>query len=234
MYTNEEECRIRKLFEEVPDEEVTEFGFDSDSWPDHQSESDHFSASEDDADPEITANSSDGHQVCKLKGRDGITEWSTVVRTKNKRTSSCNIIRTHLPCVKKEFQDFKSPTDCFQLFITDEMLEIVVDNTNKYIDTVCVNYGDREKSKVKRTTLAEIKACIGLLCMAGAFKSNRQNLEDLWANDETGVEFFRLTMSLKYFRFLLQCLRFDDRATRKARSTVDKLAPIRQFFLRIC
>jgi hypothetical protein len=60
-------------------------------------------------------------------------------------------------------------------------------------------------------------ACIGLLYMAGAFKSNRQNLEDLWADDETGVEFFRLTMSLKRFRFILQCLRFDDRATRKAR-----------------
>jgi hypothetical protein len=141
--------------------------------------------------------------VCKLKGRDGTTEWSTVVPTKNKRTSSCNIIRTHLPYVRKEFQDFKSPTACFQLFVTDEMLEIVVENTNKYIDTVSVNYGDREKSKVERTTLAEIKSCIGLFYKAGVFKSNRQNLEDLWANDEAGIELFRLTMSLKRFRFLL-------------------------------
>jgi hypothetical protein len=42
MYTNEEECVIRNLFEEVPDEEVTELGCDSDTWSDHQSESDHF------------------------------------------------------------------------------------------------------------------------------------------------------------------------------------------------
>jgi hypothetical protein len=41
MYTNEEECRIRKLLEEVSDE-VNEFGFDSDSWSDHLGESDHF------------------------------------------------------------------------------------------------------------------------------------------------------------------------------------------------
>jgi hypothetical protein len=41
------------------------------------------------------------------------------------------------------------------------MLEIVVENTNKYIDTVSVNYSDHDKYKVKRTTLSEIKACIG-------------------------------------------------------------------------
>jgi hypothetical protein len=110
------------------------------------------------------------------------------------------------------------------------MLEIVVENTNKYIDTVSVKYGGHNKYQVKRTTLAEIKACIGLLYMAGAFKSNRQNLEDLWADSETGVEFFRLTMSLKRFRFLLQCLRSNDKTARAVRSKVDKLAPVRQFF----
>jgi hypothetical protein len=63
MYTNEEQCMLRNLLEEVPEEEVTERGFESDLWSDHESESEHFSASEDDAEPESTANSSDGHQV---------------------------------------------------------------------------------------------------------------------------------------------------------------------------
>jgi hypothetical protein len=74
-----------------------------------------------------------------------------------------------------------------------------------------VNYSDRDKFKVKRTTLSGIEACIGLLYVAGVFKSKRQNLGDLWANDETGMETFRSTMSLQRFRSLLQCLRFDDR-----------------------
>jgi hypothetical protein len=91
------------------------------------------------------------------------------------------------------------------------MLEIVVENTNKYIDIVSVNYSVHDKYTVKRTTLSEIKACIGLLYMAGGFKSTRQNLDDLWAYDETGMEIFRSTMGLQRFRFLLQCLRFDDR-----------------------
>jgi hypothetical protein len=105
------------------------------------------------------------------------------------------------------------------------MLEIVVKNLNKYIDIVSVNYSDHDKCKVKRTT-SEIKTCIGLLYMAGVFKSSRQNLDDLWANDETDIEIFRPTVSLQSLRFL----HFDYRTTRAARSEVDKLAPIRQFF----
>jgi len=58
------------------------------------------------------------------------------------------------------------------------MLEIVVENTNKYIDTGSVNYNDHDKYKVKRTTLSETEACIGLLYMAAVFKSNRQKLDD--------------------------------------------------------
>jgi hypothetical protein len=150
-------------------------------------------------------------------GKDGTTEWSTVIPTKNKVTCFCNIIRTHLPCVRRESKNCKSPIDCFQLFVTDVMLGIVVENMNKYIDTVFVNYSAHDKYIVKRTTLSEIKACIGLLYMAGVFKSSSQNLDDLWANDETGMEIFRSTMSLQCFRFLLQCLRFDDRRTKAAR-----------------
>jgi hypothetical protein len=96
-------------------------------------------------------------------GKDGNTGWSTVIPTKNKRTRSCNIRRTHVPCVRREHKNCKSPIDCFQLFVTDDMLEIVVENTNKYIDNVFVNYSGHNKYKMKRTTLSEIKACIGLL-----------------------------------------------------------------------
>jgi hypothetical protein len=106
-------------------------------------------------------------------GEDGTTEWSTVITTKNKITRSFNIIRTQLPCFRRESKTCKSPIDCFQLFVTDDMLEIVVENTNKYIDIVSVNYSDHDKYTVKRTTLWEIKACIGLLYMAGVFKSSR-------------------------------------------------------------
>jgi len=171
-----EESHIRKLLEEVLDEESNvEGGYESDLWSDHQSDSDHNSESEDDADPDNTSDSAAGNQVRNFMGKDGTTEWSIVVPTNNKRTRSCNILRTHLPCVRRESKNCKSPIDCFQLFVTD-MLEIVVENTNKYIDTVSVNYSDHDKYKVKRTALSEIEACIVLLYMDGVFKSNRQKI----------------------------------------------------------
>ena len=123
-----EESHIRKLLEEVLDEESNVgFGYESDLWSDHQSDSDRNTESEDDADPENTSDTAAGNQVSNFMGKDGTTEWSTVVPTKNKRTRSCNIIRTHLPCVRRESKNCRSPIDCFQLFVTDDMLELVVE-----------------------------------------------------------------------------------------------------------
>jgi hypothetical protein len=81
-----EEFHLRKLLEEVLDEENNvEFGYESDLSSDHQSYSDHNTEYEDDADPENTSDSAAGNQVSNLMGKDGTTEWSTVIPTKNKR-----------------------------------------------------------------------------------------------------------------------------------------------------
>ncbi|KAJ8943576.1 hypothetical protein NQ314_009701 [Rhamnusium bicolor] len=65
---------------------------------------------------------------------------------------------------------------------------------------------------------------------AGVLKANRLNLEELWKSDGSGVKMSRLTMSTKRFKFLLTCLRFDNKQTREERKKIDKLAPIREFF----
>jgi hypothetical protein len=81
-----EESHIRKLLEEVLDEESNaEVGYESDFWSDHQSDSDHNTESEDNADPENTSDSAAGNQVSNLMGKDETTEWITVIPTKNKR-----------------------------------------------------------------------------------------------------------------------------------------------------
>jgi hypothetical protein len=69
---------------------------------------------------------------------------------------------------------------------------------------------------------------IGLLYLAGWLRSSRQNIYDLWATDGTGVEVFRTVIPLYRFKFLLQCIRFDDNATRAERKKIDNLAPVRQ------
>jgi hypothetical protein len=78
-----EESHIRRMLEEVLDEESNvEVGYESDLWSDHQSDSDHNTESEDDADPENISDSAAGNQVSGLMGKDGTTEWSTVIPTK--------------------------------------------------------------------------------------------------------------------------------------------------------
>ena len=87
-----------------------------------------------------------------------------------------------------------------------------------------------QSCRTNDTDHIELKAVIGLLMLAGIYHANRLNLEEIWSTDGIGIEVFRLTMSLNRFRFLLRCLRFDDKATRAERKKVDKLAPIRQIF----
>nr|CAH7758124.1 unnamed protein product [Callosobruchus chinensis] len=78
--------------------------------------------------------------------------------------------------------------------------------------------------------MVEIQALIGLLYLSGVLKSNRLNVEEIWTQNGTGVELFRLTMSQCRFRFLCNHLRFDDLATREERKETDKLAAIREVF----
>ena len=84
------------------------------------------------------------------------------------------------------------------------------------------------------TDCEEIRALIGLLYIAGVLKSSHENVEDLWATDNTAPEIFRLFMSYKRFYLLLRALRFDDATTRNARKAVDKLAPHQRYFRWIC
>lgn len=76
-------------------------------------------------------------------------------------------------------------------------------------------------------TLEDLKAFIGLLYIAGLNHSNRQNLNDLWRTDGTGVDIFRTTMSLQRFYFLQNCLKFDNKNNREQRKKTDNLAAIR-------
>lgn len=80
------------------------------------------------------------------------------------------------------------------------------------------------------TNSTEIYALLGLLYLSGVGHVNHLNCEDLWSRNGYGVEMFHLTMSLQRFKFLLRCIRFDDKETRLERRKTDELAPIRKIF----
>lgn len=122
----------------------------------------------------------------------------------------------------------ESVLDTWKCLFDDDILDIIVTYTNQFVAKVKNKYA-RERD-AQYTDLIEIKAFIGLLYLAGVYRSNRLNLEELWASDGDGIEKFRLTMALRRFKFLVRCMRFDDAGTREDRKTTDNLAPVRSIF----
>lgn len=154
--------------------------------------------------------------------------WDLDAPPKQSRTRQRNIILMRMGHVSHEAKSAKTPIEVWSLFFTEDMIEEITNCTNVWLDK-----NKRHFSRIrdcKNTTPEEIKCVIGLLYLAGTYKACRLNLEDLWAADGEGIEFFRLAMSLKRFRLLLRAMRFDDIRTRDHRKTTDKLAPIRSIF----
>ncbi|KAJ8383622.1 hypothetical protein AAFF_G00215930 [Aldrovandia affinis] len=108
-------------------------------------------------------------------------------------------------------------TSAFELFITKEIIQVVVDMTNLQ--------GFRTVTNWKKTDSTEIQAFIGLVILAGVFRSRNEAVLSLW-NEHTGRPMFRATMSRKRFETLCTKLRFDDRLSRPARQRENKLAAI--------
>lgn len=110
----------------------------------------------------------------------------------------------------------------FQLFFTKDLEEIILINSNVEGNRV---YGD----KWKTIDCVELRAYIGLLLLAGVFKSCNESTESLW-DSQKGRAVFRATMSLQRFFQISRVLRFDDRETRSCRKQSDKFAAIRSLW----
>ncbi|KAJ8953863.1 hypothetical protein NQ314_007203 [Rhamnusium bicolor] len=197
----EEQNRLRRLMEEVLIYEKTEDS-DDDTSQDEQEERQEDSESEQD--------------ISDSEGQENV--FALEVR----------IIVTRLLASKLRTRSLGTATDIFRYFINNAMIDIIVENTNLYINSVSINFERNRDARPKNKT--KIYAFLGLLIYCGVFKANRLNVKDLWKSDGSGVEIFRLAMSINRFLFLLRCLRFDNKDTREERRTIDKLAPIRDFF----
>jgi len=91
-----------------------------------------------------------------------------------------------------------TPFEAQKCFITEEILDNIVQCTNQCILITHPNY--RHESDAKLTDKTEIKAFIGLLCLAGVLQSNKQCLEELWVSDGNDTEKFHLVMNRGHFQ----------------------------------
>ncbi|KAE8280226.1 hypothetical protein D5F01_LYC20780 [Larimichthys crocea] len=73
----------------------------------------------------------------------------------------------------------------------------------------------------------DLHAYMGLLILAGVYRSRGEATASLW-DAESGRAIFRATMSLKVFHVYSKLVRFDDCETRAERRASDKLAAVRK------
>ena len=131
----------------------------------------------------------------------------------------------------------KTPVEGFELFITDEMMQDFVNNTNENIRNFMTSFHDalKESSKyayVKETDLIQLKTLIGLLYLRAALQLNIFKTRDIFFH-ERGHEIFAATMSYNRFAFLIRFLEFLDKETRLQRWREDKFAAIGEFFMKM-
>lgn len=107
----------------------------------------------------------------------------------------------------------------FQLFLPVAIERIVIEMTNR---EGIKRYGQAWKT----IDVTQLHAYIGLLILAGVYRSKGEAASRLW-NADTGRPIFRATMSLEMFRTISAVIRFDNRETRPVRRVTDKLAAIR-------
>ncbi|CAK9300572.1 unnamed protein product, partial [Gordionus sp. m RMFG-2023] len=150
-------------------------------------DSDHDTQSELDEEEDILAETDNKLKYYLAKNK--VTQWKKDFPNQRIRTRQQNIVIDQ-PGVKEYGKLADTPEKCFDLFITPKMIEEIIYHTNQKIKIVSQNYNQYESS-TKEVDITEFKALLGILYLAGIFKSNHQNMSDLWKSDGFGIDIFR-------------------------------------------
>ncbi|XP_049913866.1 piggyBac transposable element-derived protein 4-like [Epinephelus moara] len=110
------------------------------------------------------------------------------------------------------------PMSSFALLLTDDILQHIVDMTNLQ--------GRRSTAAWRDVDKDELQAYVGLLVLAGVYRSKNESTLSLWG-EKSGRGIFRATMSHKRFHLISRTLVFDDKQSRPRRRD-DRMAPFRK------
>ncbi len=149
--------------------------------------------------------------------------WTSKQPARVGRQGAQNIIH-NAPGVQGEACDAATPVKAFNLFVTDEMLDMIVYHTNQRIrKKQLTSYYSSETDKL------EIRALIGLCFARGLLGQNLQRTGLLY-KDKYGHHIFSATMAKNHLKFLMSNLGFDDEETRSQRYHQDRFAACRELF----
>ena len=170
---------------------------------------------------------------------DGTTWVSEERPPKTGRAKRANVVRECVGTTKEYNRATNgSIVDSFRFFFTDEMLEVLVRETNREAERAS-NEHQMSNFVMERwapTNTTEMLAFLGSLLLIGSTRGRLCDLEELFS-PQVGLPALRATFTKLRFKLLLRFLRFDNKGARVAKKTRDKLAPVRDLwetFLRRC
>jgi len=103
------------------------------------------------------------------------------------------------------------PIDFFQLFVTDSLIDLFADKTNRYATQYINTATKKPRSRVHRwnaTDASEMRKFISLLLAMGIVK--KPHIEDYWSTDPIlSTPVFNDTMSRDRFELLLKFWQFS-------------------------
>lgn len=141
-----------------------------------------------------------------------------------------NILKSFQPGPTKLTKNLQHK-ELFKLIISDSITTIIRRETNRKGQQFCDEW-NAEHSDNRREFLYfsdnELIAFLGLVFFAGAIRSNREHIRDMW--NQKSHPIFRAAMGRNRFVLLCQLIRFDNGNTRTARLLKDKAAGIRDTF----
>ncbi|XP_016092566.1 piggyBac transposable element-derived protein 4-like [Sinocyclocheilus grahami] len=168
---------------------------------------------------EVTADTETAYQ-----SKNGNISWTSKAPPQRQRGRfpAHRIIRmtpgpTRLACANAK--DIRST---FELFFPDDIRQILIEMTN--LEGKCV-FGDTWKN----LDWTDLQAFLGLLILAGVYRSHHEAMDCLW-HAESGRPIFRATMSLKSFKSLSRVFFFYKKDKRYSQQKKDKLAPVRNIW----
>ncbi|XP_070604145.1 NADH dehydrogenase (ubiquinone) complex I, assembly factor 6 isoform X1 [Erythrolamprus reginae] len=198
--------------DDIPDENVSEEEDHISDWESNDENSDSEVEYEEEHDTQTTSQMQEIHS----KNKDLI--WNLQPSHADGLPTE-NIIKATTGPTTYAISRISDIRSAFALFLNTTILNILIQMTNIEGQQV---YGD----KWHKLDVTALNAYIGLLLLAGVYKSYGEATKSLW-NPETGRHIFRATMSLERFHEISRVLRFDNKTDRSERRAKDKLAPIR-------
>jgi len=139
------------------------------------------------------------------------------------RARAHNIIREQEGPTADVAQAVETKSDCFKVYVTDDMMQTVVKYTNDEMRRIVGGETDSFKRPVE---VEELQAIFGLLFGIGSTKGSGESVHALWKEGPFSRAFFRAVMSRERFKWLIKHLRFDNKDTREVRKQTDKAAAI--------